>query len=91
MIVHLFFLLSQTVILTAFWGASVGFQNQDNMFRQSVRRFGTTALRAAEGSTGYAVRVSQAQGYVNGLTEGTALAPYQALPRKCEIERTRGC
>lgn len=40
------------------------------MFRQSIRRFGTTALRAAEGSTAYAVRVSQAQGSVNGLTEG---------------------
>ena len=40
------------------------------MFRQSIRRFGTTALRAAEGSTAYAVRVSQAQGVVNGLTEG---------------------
>lgn len=40
------------------------------MFRQSIRRFGTTALRAAEGSTAYATRVSTAQGYVNGLTEG---------------------
>lgn len=40
------------------------------MFRQSIRRFGTTALRAAEGSTAYGVRVSQAQGVVNGLTEG---------------------
>lgn len=40
------------------------------MFRQGIRRFGTTALRAAEGSTAYAVRVSQAQGIVNGLTEG---------------------
>lgn len=40
------------------------------MFRQSIRRFGTTALRAAEGSTPSAVRVSQSQGWVNGLTEG---------------------
>lgn len=40
------------------------------MFRQSIRQFGTTALRAAESST-YGVRVSQAQGVVNGLTEGT--------------------
>lgn len=41
------------------------------MFRQSIRRFGTTALRAAgEGSTAYATRVSTAQGVVNGLTEG---------------------
>lgn len=45
------------------------------MFRQSIRRFGTTALRAAEGSTAYATRVSTAQGYVNGLTEGM----FQAL------------
>lgn len=43
------------------------------MFRQSIRRFGTTALRAAEGSTAYGVRVSQAQGVVNGLTEGMRL------------------
>jgi cysteine synthase A len=41
------------------------------MFRQSVRRFATTAVRAAaEGSTAYATRVSTAQGVVNGLTEG---------------------
>lgn len=43
------------------------------MFRQSIRRFGTTALRAAgEGSTSYGIRVSTAQGVVNGLTEGIA-------------------
>lgn len=41
------------------------------MFRQSVRRFATTAARAAgEGSTAYCTRVSTAQGVVNGLTEG---------------------
>jgi hypothetical protein len=41
------------------------------MFRQSVRRFATTAVRAAtEGSTAYCTRVSTAQGVVNGLTEG---------------------
>lgn len=45
------------------------------MFRQSIRRFGTTALRAAEGSTAYATRVSTAQGYVNGLTEGILKLP----------------
>lgn len=43
------------------------------MFRQSIRRFGTTALRAAEGSTAYATKVSTAQGFVNGLTEGNVL------------------
>jgi len=43
------------------------------MFRQSIRRFGTTALRAAEGSTAYCTRVSTAQGVVNGLTEGMSL------------------
>jgi DNA-binding FrmR family transcriptional regulator len=40
------------------------------MFRQSVRRFGTTALRAVEASTVYHERVSRTQGVVNGLTEG---------------------
>lgn len=40
------------------------------MFRQSIRRFGTTALRAAEGSTAYCNQVSTAQGVVHGLTEG---------------------
>lgn len=39
------------------------------MFRQSIRRFGTTALRAAAAET-YTTRVSTAQGVVNGLTEG---------------------
>nr|AAC06128.1 cysteine synthase [Aspergillus nidulans] len=38
------------------------------MFRQSVRRFATAALRSAAESP-YNVRVSQAQGFVNGLTE----------------------
>lgn len=41
------------------------------MFRQSIRRFGTTALRAAtEGASSYTARVSTAQGVVHGLTEG---------------------
>lgn len=40
------------------------------MFRQSIRRFGTTALRAAAVETSYTTRVSTAQGVVNGLTEG---------------------
>lgn len=42
------------------------------MFRSSIRRFGTTALRAAtaEVPNAYGVRVSKAQGVVNGLTEG---------------------
>lgn len=30
----------------------------------------TTAIRSAEASTAYNIRVSQAQGIVNGLTEG---------------------
>lgn len=52
------------------------------MFRQSIRRFGTTALRAAgEGSSAYATRVSTVQGVVNGLTEGmstfSAVSHYQ--------------
>lgn len=41
------------------------------MFRQSIRRFGTTAIRAAtEGASSYTSRVSTAQGVVHGLTEG---------------------
>ncbi|PLN85453.1 pyridoxal phosphate-dependent enzyme, beta subunit [Aspergillus taichungensis] len=58
------------------------------MFRQSIRRFGTTALRAAEGSTGYAVRVSQAQGYVNGLTEAIGNTP---LIRLKKLSEQTGC
>ncbi|OGM39284.1 cysteine synthase [Aspergillus bombycis] len=54
------------------------------MFRQSIRRFGTTALRAAEGSTAYSVRVSQAQGYVNGLTEAIGNTPLIRLKRLSE-------
>lgn len=41
------------------------------MFRQSIRRFGTTAFRAAAESS-YISRVSTAQGVVHGLTEGMA-------------------
>jgi cysteine synthase len=40
------------------------------MLRQCVRQFASTAAQCAEVSTAYAVRVSQAQGTVNGLTEG---------------------
>ena len=44
------------------------------MIRTGIRRFGTTALRsaaaAAEGPFAYNIRVSKAQGTVNGLTEG---------------------
>lgn len=58
------------------------------MFRQSIRRFGTTALRAAEGSTAYAVRVSQAQGSVNGLTEAIGNTPLIRLKR---ISEQTGC
>lgn len=49
------------------------------MFRQSIRRFGTTALRAAEGSTAYCTRVSTAQGAVNGLTEGMSELRYNCI------------
>ncbi|KAJ5980973.1 pyridoxal phosphate-dependent enzyme beta subunit [Penicillium waksmanii] len=54
------------------------------MFRQSIRRFGTTALRAAEGSTAYATKVSTAQGYVNGLTEAIGNTPLIRLKRLSE-------
>lgn len=57
------------------------------MFRQSIRRFGTTALRAAEGSTAYGVRVSQAQGVVNGLTEGMRLTVSQVSCRSEEFRK----
>lgn len=40
------------------------------MFRRGVRQFATTALRSVEGSTPYHIKVSTAQGVVNGLTEG---------------------
>ncbi|KAI9933069.1 hypothetical protein ASPWEDRAFT_61062 [Aspergillus wentii DTO 134E9] len=58
------------------------------MFRQSIRRFGTTALRAAEGSTAYGVRVSQAQGVVNGLTEAIGNTP---LIRMKRLSEETGC
>lgn len=41
-----------------------------SMFRRGVRQFATTALRSAEASTPYHIKVSKAQGVVNGLTEG---------------------
>ncbi|KAF4179184.1 hypothetical protein CNMCM8694_004741 [Aspergillus lentulus] len=54
------------------------------MFRQSVRRFGTTALRAVEASTAYHERVSRAQGVVNGLTEAIGNTPLIRLKRLSE-------
>ncbi|KAI9374630.1 tryptophan synthase beta subunit-like PLP-dependent enzyme [Aspergillus egyptiacus] len=53
------------------------------MFRQSIRRFGTTALRSAAESS-YGVRVSQAQGFVNGLTEAIGNTPLIRLKRLSE-------
>ncbi|KAL4773416.1 cysteine synthase [Aspergillus nidulans var. acristatus] len=53
------------------------------MFRQSVRRFTTTALRSAAESS-YNVRVSQAQGFVNGLTEAIGNTPLIRLKRLSE-------
>ncbi|RAH41789.1 cysteine synthase A [Aspergillus brunneoviolaceus CBS 621.78] len=57
------------------------------MFRQSIRRFGTTALRAAEASSSttaaaaYNVRVSQTQGVANGLTQAIGNTPLIRLKR----------
>ncbi|BCS25081.1 cysteine synthase A [Aspergillus puulaauensis] len=50
------------------------------MFRQSVRRFATTALRSAAAES-YGVRVSKAQGVVNGLTEAIGNTPLIRLKR----------
>ncbi|KAJ5803773.1 uncharacterized protein N7518_000076 [Penicillium psychrosexuale] len=59
------------------------------MFRQSVRRFATTAARAAgEGSTAYCTRVSTAQGVVNGLTEAIGNTP---LIRLKKLSEQTGC
>ncbi|KAJ5831771.1 hypothetical protein N7474_000082 [Penicillium riverlandense] len=59
------------------------------MFRQSVRRFGTTALRASrEGSTLYNTRVSTVQGVVNGLTEAIGNTP---LIRLKKLSEQTGC
>ncbi|EPS29271.1 hypothetical protein PDE_04220 [Penicillium oxalicum 114-2] len=54
------------------------------MFRQSIRRFGTTSLRAAVGGSPYTVRVSAAQGVVNGLTEAIGNTPLIRLKRLSE-------
>ncbi|KKK21562.1 hypothetical protein P175DRAFT_0437903 [Aspergillus ochraceoroseus IBT 24754] len=51
------------------------------MFRQGIRRFGTTALRSADS---YGVRVSKAQGVVNGLTEAIGNTPLIRLKRLSE-------
>ncbi|KAL4791567.1 tryptophan synthase beta subunit-like PLP-dependent enzyme [Aspergillus venezuelensis] len=53
------------------------------MFRQSVRRFATTALRSATENS-YGVKVSQAQGFVNGLTEAIGNTPLIRLKRLSE-------
>ncbi|KAL4923356.1 cysteine synthase A [Aspergillus undulatus] len=53
------------------------------MFRQSVRRFATTALRSATENS-YGVRVSTAQGVVNGLTEAIGNTPLIRLKRLSE-------
>ncbi|GKZ78662.1 hypothetical protein AnigIFM56816_002437 [Aspergillus niger] len=59
------------------------------MFRQSIRRFGTTALRAAEASTtSYNLRVSKAQGFTNGLTEAIGNTP---LIRLKKLSEETGC
>ncbi|CAG8249121.1 unnamed protein product [Penicillium olsonii] len=59
------------------------------MFRQSVRRFATTAARAArEGSTAYATKVSTSQGVVNGLTEAIGNTP---LIRLKKLSEQTGC
>ncbi|KAL2220422.1 hypothetical protein M432DRAFT_543917 [Thermoascus aurantiacus ATCC 26904] len=54
------------------------------MFRQSVRRFATTTFRSAEAATSYNVRVSKAQGSVNGLTEAIGNTPLIRLKRLSE-------
>lgn len=54
------------------------------MFSQNIRRFGTTVSRAVEGSAPYHVRVSKAQGVVNGLTEAIGNTPLIRLKRLSE-------
>ncbi|KAL3476442.1 tryptophan synthase beta subunit-like PLP-dependent enzyme [Aspergillus californicus] len=53
------------------------------MFRQSIRRFGTTALRSAAENS-YSVRISKAQGVVHGLTEAIGNTPLIRLKRLSE-------
>ena len=50
-----------------------------NALRGSIRRFATTATRAAtaEATNSYGIRVSKAQGVVDQLTGGT----YSVLPQ----------
>jgi len=55
------------------------------MFRQSVRRFATTTFRSAEAATSYNVRVSKAQGSVNGLTEGMVARSMALAYASCAI------
>ncbi|KAJ9196667.1 hypothetical protein DTO166G4_4443 [Paecilomyces variotii] len=54
------------------------------MFRRGVRQFATTALRSAEASTPYHIKVSKAQGVVNGLTEAIGNTPLIRLKRLSE-------
>jgi cysteine synthase A len=51
------------------------------MFRRGLRTFATTALRSAEASTAYNTKVSTAQGWVNGLTEGKNRSQLPMKPR----------
>jgi hypothetical protein len=72
---------SELVIPRESIGALFLHHSHYKMFRQSVRRFATTAVRAAaEGSTAYATRVSTAQGVVNGLTEGISTSEITTEP-----------
>jgi hypothetical protein len=48
------------------------------MFKHGLRTFATTALRSAEASTAYNTKVSTAQGWVNGLTEGRDSSTFSA-------------
>ncbi|KAJ5908663.1 hypothetical protein N7495_001345 [Penicillium taxi] len=57
------------------------------MFRHSIRRFGTTAIRAANAPS-YTSKVSTAQGVVNGLTEAIGNTP---LIRLKKLSEETGC
>jgi hypothetical protein len=60
---------------------STGVHTMANAFRMSIRRFATTAARAASAATeaptpnAYGIRVSKAQGVVDQLTGGTLDVP----------------
>ncbi|EHY54960.1 Cysteine synthase 1 [Exophiala dermatitidis] len=61
-----------------------------NVLKTSVRRFATTAVRAAatESINSYGVRVSQAQGFVDGLTGAIGNTP---LIRLKKLSAQTGC